>query len=94
MNPNSLTSNDDDIVDQLLRNLDIHDAETDGETDSEPDIELDDSRILSEIMGTGTEELSMARQINSPLTKWSMWRLRSWLARVVQKIDQAYGRLE
>ena len=63
MDPNSFTPNDDDIVDQLLRNLDIQDAETDTETDSETDTELDDSRVLSEIMGTGTEDNGQADKL-------------------------------
>src|ERR1700735_939098 len=63
MDPNSFTPNDDDIIGQLLRNLDIQDAETDTETDSETDTELDDSRVLSEIMGTGTEDNGQADKL-------------------------------
>ena len=62
MNPNLWPPDGDDIVDELLTSLSIQDTETD-------ETELDESHVLSEIIGTNTD--SDGRE--DKLMRWSMW---------------------
>jgi hypothetical protein len=59
MDPNLWPPDDDDIAGELLTSLNIQDSETDK-------TELDESHILSEIIGTNTD--SDGRE-----AMWSMW---------------------